>query len=82
MTTWHAPDDVLERYSSRPSEVDEVTAMSVEAHLLECGECRAVVSAVAGTVAISATSSASVALAMSVPGPLAISYRPLGIDDQ
>lgn len=40
MTTWHAPEDVLARYAFRPEDVDDVTAMSVEAHLLACADCR------------------------------------------
>ena len=43
--SWHAPPDLLTRYAQRPSAVDDVTAASLEAHLLACGDCRAVVAA-------------------------------------
>lgn len=47
MTTWHAPHDVLVRFSSAPEALDDVTAASVEQHLVACGDCRAVVAAAA-----------------------------------
>ena len=50
MTTppdWHAPTAVLVQFARDPVSVDDVTAASVEAHLLACDRCRA---AVAGAV--------------------------------
>lgn len=40
MTTWHAPPEVLARFTAAPEAVDDVTASSVEAHLLACDACR------------------------------------------
>jgi hypothetical protein len=45
MTSWHIPSDVLSRYATDPVAVDDVTASSVELHLVECTECRASLSA-------------------------------------
>ncbi len=45
MTTWHAPPDALARYSRSPSDLDEVTAASIEQHLMACNDCRALLSA-------------------------------------
>jgi hypothetical protein len=42
-TTWHAPPDVLERFAGDPGGLDDVTAASVEAHLVACADCRRVV---------------------------------------
>jgi hypothetical protein len=51
MTTWHAPTDTLVRFARAPEALDEVTASSVEQHLVACAECRTVVArAVAPTV--------------------------------
>lgn len=58
MTTWHASREVLARYASRPEEVDDLTAMSVEAHLLACADCRAGLSAAADPAALSLSWSA------------------------
>lgn len=51
MTTWHAPPDVLARYARTPEALDEVTAASVEQHLLACAECRSGVAQAAAPVA-------------------------------
>ena len=45
MTTWHAEPDLLARFATAPSELDDVTASSLEAHLLACGRCRSTVAA-------------------------------------
>jgi hypothetical protein len=47
MTTWHAPPDTLARFARHPESLDDVTASSVEQHLVVCADCR---SAVAGAV--------------------------------
>ncbi|HJR24202.1 MAG TPA: hypothetical protein VJ804_01930, partial [Acidimicrobiales bacterium] len=44
-TTWHAPPEVLERFAVDAQRLDDVTAASVEAHLVACAECRRVVAA-------------------------------------
>lgn len=41
--TWHAPPDVLTRFAQAPEALDEVTASSVEQHLVSCAACRATV---------------------------------------
>ncbi len=46
-TTWHAPPDTLARFARQPEAIDEVTASSIEQHLIGCGECRAVVAGAA-----------------------------------
>jgi len=43
MTTWHAPADALVQFARSPETIDEVTASSVEQHLVACAACRAVV---------------------------------------
>lgn len=40
-TAWHVPDDELDRYLS--GRIDAASAMSVEAHLDRCGQCRTMV---------------------------------------
>lgn len=42
--TWHAPPEVLRGYALRPDALDEITASSVEEHLVACEVCRSVVS--------------------------------------
>ncbi|MEO6629053.1 MAG: hypothetical protein ABIP03_10850 [Aquihabitans sp.] len=41
--TWHAPPEVLRSYALRPEALDEITASSVEGHLVACEGCRTVV---------------------------------------
>lgn len=43
MTTWHAPTDALIRFATEPESLDEITASSVEQHLVACEVCRSVV---------------------------------------
>lgn len=43
MTTWHAPSAVLVQFARSPESLDEVTASSLEEHLIRCADCRAVV---------------------------------------
>jgi hypothetical protein len=38
--SWHASPQLLARYASAPESLDNVTASSTEAHLLECEQCR------------------------------------------
>lgn len=49
MTTWHAPPDTLVQFARSPETVDEVTAASVEQHLVACAACRAVVAGATDT---------------------------------
>ena len=39
-TDWHAPPDLLARFAHDPAAVDDMTAASVEAHLVVCADCR------------------------------------------
>lgn len=48
--TWHAPDDVLVAFVSSPESIDDVTASSVEAHLIACADCRGRLSSFADPV--------------------------------
>ena len=40
-TSWHVSPEVLGRYYDDPASVDDVTASSIEAHLVACAMCRA-----------------------------------------
>jgi hypothetical protein len=42
---WHADPEVLARFAAAPAELDDPTASSLEAHLVACARCRAVVTA-------------------------------------
>src|SRR4051812_19011263 len=49
VSDWHATPEVLARFATAPDAVDDLTAASLEAHLLGCGPCRrAVATAAAG----------------------------------
>jgi hypothetical protein len=39
-TDWHAPPDLLARFAHDPAALDDMTAASVEAHLVVCADCR------------------------------------------
>jgi len=52
MTTWHAPIDALARFARSPESLDDVTASSVEEHLIRCPECRARVAEAADLTAL------------------------------
>ena len=39
-TDWHVPDDLLRRFTDDPGAIDDVTASSIEAHLIQCADCR------------------------------------------
>lgn len=54
MTTWHAAPEILARFATAPEAFDDVTASSVEAHLLACDECRRRVAAAAEPTALAA----------------------------
>lgn len=38
--TWHVPPTLLRRFVDAPGGLDDVSASSIEAHLVECGACR------------------------------------------
>ena len=48
-TGWHAPADLLARFAADPARIDDVTASSVESHLVACPTCR---STLAGAAAV------------------------------
>lgn len=50
MTTWHGSHSVLTLFASTPEALDDVTAASVEQHLVACADCRAVVAAAADPI--------------------------------
>lgn len=45
MTIWHAAPEILALFATTPEAVDEITASSLEAHLVACDECRRTVAA-------------------------------------
>lgn len=47
MKTWHATTDSLVQFARSPEALDDVTASSIEQHLMNCAECRAAVTAAA-----------------------------------
>jgi len=51
--TWHADDDQLDRYAS--GDIDSARAMSIEAHLPQCDDCRAAIAERADTQRLQAT---------------------------
>jgi hypothetical protein len=46
-THWHASHEALARYHANPDAIDEMTASSIESHLVMCGECRQQLTALA-----------------------------------
>lgn len=46
-TAWHVPTALLHRFTERPEAFDDVTASSIEAHVVECGACRRAMAAAA-----------------------------------
>ncbi len=47
MSEWHATPQMLARYATAPADLDDVTASSVEAHLIACDPCRRALAAAA-----------------------------------
>lgn len=64
---WHVPDEVLARYAARPESLDDVTASSVEQHLLSCAACRTGVDG--ATVLDVGVSWAAIATTIDQPAP-------------
>lgn len=52
MTTWHAPSDALVQFARSPETIDEVTASSIEQHLVACGDCRTLVASATDSLAL------------------------------
>lgn len=55
MTTWHAPAAGLSEFARSPEQVDDVTASSIEQHLISCAECRSVVAEASAPAALDAS---------------------------
>jgi hypothetical protein len=53
--SWHVSPDVLDRYARRPELLDDITASSVEQHLIACADCRAAVAGMADPAALGAS---------------------------
>jgi len=49
-STWHVPDNLLVRFALDVTSLDDVTAASIEAHLVACASCRDGVTAAAPAV--------------------------------
>jgi hypothetical protein len=58
--SWHAEPHLLARYATEPDSLDEVSASSLEAHLLDCEQCRCLVADAADPATLSASWSAIV----------------------
>ncbi|MGK2949047.1 MAG: zf-HC2 domain-containing protein [Acidimicrobiales bacterium] len=54
-TDWHAPPELLTRFALDPATVDDMTAASVEAHLVVCADCRHQMAATARPEVVSAS---------------------------
>jgi hypothetical protein len=52
---WHAPPDLLARFAYDPSAVDDMTAASVEAHLVVCADCRTKMTAAVSPAVVTAS---------------------------
>lgn len=52
MTTWHAPSDALVQFARSPETIDEMTASSIEQHVVACGDCRDVVAGATDALAL------------------------------
>jgi len=49
-STWHAPPDTLARFARFDESIDDVTASSIEEHLIHCASCRAAVASAADPI--------------------------------
>ena len=54
-TTWHVPPTLLQRFIADPLGIDDVTASSIEAHVVECAACRSEMAAAADPGAVAAS---------------------------
>ncbi len=82
MTIWHAPAAALTDFATDPESVEPTVAASLELHLLQCNECRAVVAAAASPFAAAASWDA-VADRIDRPKPSLVErlLRRLGVTD-
>jgi len=53
--TWHVPPRLLARFAGDPAAVDDVTASSIEGHLVACSTCRAHLAAANAPSAVAAS---------------------------
>lgn len=54
-TTWHVPEEALAVFANEPAVLDDVTASSIETHLVACPVCRAAMAAAADPAALEAS---------------------------
>jgi len=54
-TDWHAPPDLLVQFARNPVAMDDMTAASVEAHLLVCADCRRQMTAAVSPACVTAS---------------------------
>jgi len=54
-TDWHAPPDLLARFAHNPAALDDMTAASVEAHLVVCADCRGQMAAAVSPALVTAS---------------------------
>lgn len=57
-TTWRVPPSLLRRFLEGPDAIDDVTASSIEAHVVECSDCRRVMSSMAAPAVLDTSWSA------------------------
>lgn len=67
-TTWHVPEEALAVFANEPAVLDDVTASSIETHLVACEVCRVAVAGAIDPAALEA-SWAAVADAIDRPKP-------------
>ena len=78
--TWHADREVVARYAG--GELDEARAYSLEAHLLSCGDCRALLSPLADRTTVERTwMEIEEAVDSPRPGPVERLLRRLGVPE-
>lgn len=54
-TDWHVPSTLLAHFVDNPGAIDDVTAASIEAHLITCAHCRRQMAAVADSTLVLAS---------------------------
>ena len=69
MTTWHAADEILDRFALDPESLDPATASSAELHLLRCEQCRSRVAAAASAADPAALGASWAAVADRIDAP-------------
>ncbi|HZN13903.1 MAG TPA: hypothetical protein VFB78_06540 [Acidimicrobiales bacterium] len=82
MSTWHATPDALADFATRPEQLDDTVAASLELHLLACDECRAAVAGAADTRALGDSWDAVAdRIDQPAPSPVERLLRRLGVSD-